>query len=115
MAERICELCNRTLLDGRGGCEGAQHGNAGCAMNSPNIGQPVEPPTTHRKETRFGFEFGALKVTRTFSVGNLAALRVLARETGKYVDITVSPHGRRIHISEGRLTAKALATWLEEC
>jgi hypothetical protein len=32
---RDCPRCGKPVTDGRGGCEGAQHGNRGCAMNSP--------------------------------------------------------------------------------
>jgi len=32
-----CLRCGKTLVNGRGGCEGAQHGNRGCAMNNPAI------------------------------------------------------------------------------
>lgn len=28
-----CTRCGKELINGRGGCEGAQHGNKGCAMN----------------------------------------------------------------------------------
>lgn len=34
-AARICRKCEKPVKDGRGGCEGAQHGNTGCAMNNP--------------------------------------------------------------------------------
>lgn len=33
----ICERCGKEAVDGRGGCEGAQHGNIGCAMNCPPL------------------------------------------------------------------------------
>jgi len=38
-AREACKRCGKVLVDGRGGCEGAQHGNTGCAMNNP----PEEP------------------------------------------------------------------------
>lgn len=31
----ICPKCGKVFANGRGGCEGAQHGNFGCAMNNP--------------------------------------------------------------------------------
>ena len=31
----LCSKCGKWLTNGIGGCEGAQHGNRGCAINSP--------------------------------------------------------------------------------
>lgn len=33
-----CARCDSYIINGRGGCQGAQHGNRGCAMNrSPGV------------------------------------------------------------------------------
>jgi hypothetical protein len=46
-----CDRCNKALVNGRGGCEGAQHGNNGCAMNSPT---PNCPHTNQRSRGAWG-------------------------------------------------------------
>lgn len=35
LESRECQRCYKPLVNGRGGCEGSQHGNNGCAMNNP--------------------------------------------------------------------------------
>lgn len=55
----------------------------------------------HYEETRYGFEYGAASIERMWHHGGYVCLRVVCRSTGKYVDLQVSPKGRRIHVHEG--------------
>lgn len=46
----LCTRCGHTLIDGRGGCKGAQHGNIGCAMNGTPPHPVITPPYRGPKE-----------------------------------------------------------------
>lgn len=62
----------------------------------------VEPMTNvHYAETRYGFEYGAAAVERMWNYRGYVCLRVVCRSTGEYVDLQVSPKGRRIHVHAG--------------
>jgi hypothetical protein len=39
----ICQRCGKAVVNGRGGCKGAQHGNKGCRLNNPYASKPAQP------------------------------------------------------------------------
>jgi hypothetical protein len=68
----------------------------------------MSDPEIHHKETQCGFEFGQAKVERLWSHKGAVCLRVSSRETGQYVEITLSPGGRKLWTSAGKITDKSL-------
>lgn len=62
----------------------------------------VEPMSqVHYAETRYGFEYGAVSVERMWNHKGYVAIRLVCRESGKYVDVQVSPKGYTVYVTEG--------------
>jgi len=55
----------------------------------------------HYEETRYGFEYGAVSVERMWNRDGYVCIRIVARDSGKYVDIQASPKGRNLYVSNG--------------
>jgi hypothetical protein len=54
------------------------------------------------RETKYGFQFGQADVSRVCSDNGIVILRIASRTTGKFVDVQVSPKGRKLYVSEGK-------------
>src|SRR5690606_13692013 len=70
----------------------------------------MEQKVTHYAETRYGFEYGAVSVERMFSHNGYVGIRLVCYASGEYVDVQVSPKGRKMHVMSGndkRLTVSA--------
>lgn len=55
----------------------------------------------HYAETRYGFEYGAASIERMYSHRGMVGIRIVCHKTGEYVDVQVSPGGRRMHVTKG--------------
>lgn len=56
---------------------------------------------TFYRETKYGFQFGQADISRVCSDKGLVIVRVASRATGKFVDVQVSPKGRKMYVSTG--------------
>jgi hypothetical protein len=61
----------------------------------------------HYRETKYGFQWGEADVSRVISHKGMVVLRVASRATGKFVDIQVSPKGRKMYVSTGEYKSPA--------
>lgn len=59
--------------------------------------------TIHAQDTRFGFQFGNADVSRCWSHKGAVCIRVKSMTSGEFIDIQVSPAGRKMHISKGKM------------
>lgn len=55
----------------------------------------------HYAETPYGFEYGALSVERCWSHNGAVCVRIRSVPTGKFVDVQVTPAGRKLYVSTG--------------
>lgn len=56
---------------------------------------------THYRETKYGFQFGQADVSRACSHKGMVVVRIASRATGKFVDVQMSPKGRKMYVSTG--------------
>lgn len=58
------------------------------------------------KMTNMGFDWGDMAVERCFEDKGYRCVRVRSMSTGDYVDIQLSPKGRRLHVTKAVRTQR---------
>lgn len=69
---------------------------------------------TIRQETQYGFDFGMLRVERLAEHNGYVVVRVLNRQSGKYVEVESTPQGRNQYVRCGTIEKDALADVLAD-
>lgn len=64
--------------------------------------------------TKYGFDFGALRVERVVEHKGYVVVRICNRISGKYVDVSTTPKGKKQYVSVGTLNKDTLKSWLEK-